>query len=89
MPDTRFHRAPVRIGPTSARGQARVLLRGSGQVADGADQFEARKGIYASVGLRLRIQKGATTPNSQIATSAVLPLGSTRRKAGYPPIQVS
>jgi|HubBroStandDraft_6_1064221.scaffolds.fasta_scaffold491656_2 hypothetical protein len=88
MPDIGLHRPPIRIGPASARGQARVMLRGSGQVADGADQFQARQGIYASVGLRLRIQKGTTTPNSTVAAGAVIPLGRTRRKAGFPPTQV-
>ena len=88
MPDIRLHKPPVRIGPTSARGQARVLLRGASQVADGADQFQARKGVYASVGLRLRIDKGSTNPNSNVAIAAALPAGRTRRKAGFPPAQI-
>jgi hypothetical protein len=87
MPDIRLHKPPVRIGPTSARGQARVLLRGAGHVADGADRFQARQGVYASVGLRLRIDKG-TNPNSNVAIAAALPAGRTRRKAGFPPAQI-
>lgn len=89
MPDLSVHnRPPVRIGPAAARGHARLLKRGASRVADGADRFSAREGVFASVGLRLRIDKGSTTPNSQVATSAVIPMGTTRRKQGYPPIQL-
>lgn len=79
---------PVRISRASARTASTVLLRGSQRTVDGADAFAKRDGVYASVPLRLRIDKGATTPNSKIGVSGVFAAARARRKAGYPPISL-
>lgn len=83
--DTSFYAPPVRIGAVSARGQQRIMQRGATRTSDGADRFGARQGVYASVPLRLRIDKGAG-PNSKLAQAGALPSGKLRRKAGYPPL---
>lgn len=86
--DPRFFAAPVRIGHSQAVEQARVLRRGMSRTADGADRFEVRQGDFASVPLRLRLDKGAG-PNGPQGQEGVIAGFKARRKQGYPPIATS
>jgi len=76
---------PVRIGLAQAREQNSVRTLDADLVAEGATAFGMRRGVYASVGPRLRIDKRAGV-NREAATSTAIPLGRLRRKRGYPPI---
>jgi hypothetical protein len=53
-----------------------------------AGGFGMREHRNADVPIRLRIDVGAG-PNTTAAQQAVLPMGRTRRKKGYPPITQS
>lgn len=83
--DTGRRTPPVRIGLAQARTQARELLVDSLHTARGAGDYGMREARFASVPLRLRIDKAAG-PNSKIGVAGTIPIGHTRRKAGYPPI---
>lgn len=76
----------MRIGLAQARAQQRARLIGAEQTAQGATAFAVRKGVYASLEPRTRIDKGATTPNSRLGLKGAIAIGFTRRKKGYPPI---
>lgn len=86
--DTRMRQPPVRIGKASARVLQDQLTDDVQRTARGAGNFGARERRFASVGLRLVIQKSAG-PNTATARGATLPLGRTARKRGYPPITLT
>lgn len=81
--DTGRRTPPVRIGLAQARVQAAQLLNDSAYLARGAGDYGMREARFASVPLRLRIDRsvGANTASTR---SGVLPIGRTTRKAGYP-----
>lgn len=81
--DTGRRTPPVRIGQAQARGLAAQLLDDSAYTARGAGDYGMKEARFASVPLRLRIDKsvGANTASTR---SGVLPIGRTGRKAGYP-----
>jgi hypothetical protein len=83
--DTGRRTPPVRIGLAQARTQAAQLLNDSLHTARGAGDYGAKEARFASVPLRLRIDKsiGANTASTK---AGVLPIGHTQRKAGYPPL---
>lgn len=83
--DTRMHRPPVRIGLAQARVQQGQMLNDIERTAVGAGDFGQRERRFASVPVRLRIQKNEG-PNIARARAAAIPLGRTARKRGYPPI---
>jgi hypothetical protein len=86
--DTRLRRPPVRIGLAQAREQNATRALGAERTSRGATAFGMREGLYASVGPRLRIDKSAG-PNTPLARAELKPIGRTRRKAGYPPVELS
>jgi hypothetical protein len=79
---------PVRIGLAQARVQAKGLILDSLHTARGAGDYGMREARFASVPLRLRIDHAAG-PNTPIGISGAIPIGHTRRKAGYPPLSDS
>jgi hypothetical protein len=83
--DTRMHPPPVRIARANARALQAELLLEAQRTATGAGDYGARERRFASVPLKLTIQKHAG-PNTPSAQAAVIPIGFTRRKRGYPPI---
>lgn len=83
--DTSRHRPPVRIGLANAAIQQGQMTRHAPRLARGAGNFGQREVRFASVPLRLRIQSKAG-PNTEMARRAVLPMGITYRKRGYPPL---
>lgn len=82
----RFNPPPVRLGRAQARRAQEQMLLEAERTSRGAGDFGQREARYASVPIRLRLDKGAATANSQTALSAALPSGRTRRKRGYKPI---
>jgi hypothetical protein len=74
---------PVRIGQSQARGLAAQLLNDSAYTARGAGDYGAKEARFASVPLRLRIDKSVGANTASIKAGA-LPIGHTHRKAGYP-----
>ena len=86
--DTRMRQPPVRIGRASARVLQTQLTQEAQRLARGAGDYGARERRFASVPLKLTIQKSAG-PNTAVARAAALPLGRTARKRGYPPISLT
>lgn len=81
--DTGRRTPPVRIGLAQARVQAAQLLNDSLHTARGAGDYGMREARFASIPLRLRIDK-STGANTNATKTGVLPIGRTQRKAGYP-----
>lgn len=86
--NTRFRPPPVRIGLAQARVAQANLTLGTPRFSRAAGGFGAREHRNADVPIRLRIDKYAG-PNTPVAQQAILPMGRTRRKKGYPPITSS
>lgn len=84
--DTRMHRPPVRIGLAQARTQQGQMLNEAERTSRGAGDFGQKELRFASVDVRLRIHKNNSGPNTAPARAAVLPMGRTRVKRGYPAV---
>jgi len=79
---------PVRISRANARvTQSQMLPADLGRTSRGAGNYGQRERRFASVPIRLRIQSNAG-PNTAAARAATIPLGTTVRKRGYPPISL-
>ena len=82
---TRMRPPPVRIGLAQAAVRNATMQVDASNVSSGAAAFGARRGVYASVGPRLRIDRGSG-PNNPTARQGLIAMGHTRRKKGFPPI---
>jgi hypothetical protein len=83
--DPAFHRAPVPIARAQARVQQAQMLTEAERLGAAAGQFGQREQRFASVPIRLRIQKNAG-PNTAPARAAALPTKTALRKRGFQPL---